>query len=80
MTVSVGVIGLGRMARALICPLIEREILRSSEVIGVVGSEATATRLKSELPGDLTVVAASDPRAMEAWNVRFSCSLSNRSN
>ena len=68
MTVSVGVIGLGRMARALICPLIDRGILRSSDVIGVVGTEASATRLKSELPGDLTVVAATDPRAVEAWN------------
>ena len=68
MTVSVGVIGLGRMARALICPLIDRGILRSSDVIGVVGTEASATRLKSELPGDLTVVATTDPRAVEAWN------------
>jgi len=69
-TVSVGVIGLGRMARALICPLIERGTLRSSEVIGVVGSEASAARLTSELPADLTVVAASDPRAMQAWNAQ----------
>jgi len=66
-TVSVGVIGLGRMARALVCPLIERGTLQSSNVIGVVGSEASANRLASELPEGLTVVAASDPRAVEAW-------------
>ena len=68
MTVSVGVIGLGRMARALICPLIERGVLQASDVIGVVATEASAQRLQSELPNGLAVFAASDPRAMDAWN------------
>ena len=68
MTVSVGVIGLGRMAQALIVPLIERGKLQSSDVIGVVGSQASVSRLTSDLPNGLTVVPASDPRAMDAWN------------
>ena len=66
-TTSVGVIGLGRMAQALILPLIERGTLSSSEVIGVVGREASATRLISLLPSGLTVVPASHPMAMDAW-------------
>ena len=68
MTVSIGVIGLGRMARALVCPLIERGTLQSSNVIGVVGSQASVARLIPDLPSDLVVVPASDPRAMDAWN------------
>ena len=68
MTVSVGVIGLGRMAQALIFPLIKRGKLQSADVIGVVGSEASVSRLTPDLPNGLTVVSASDPRATDAWN------------
>ena len=68
MIVSVGVIGLGRMAQALIFPLIERGKLQSADVIGVVGSEASVSRLTPDLPNGLTVVSASDPRATDAWN------------
>ena len=68
MTFSLGVIGLGRMAQALIFPLLERGKQRSVDVIGVVGSQASVSRLTPDLPMGLTVVPASDPRAMAAWN------------
>ena len=68
MTGSVGVIGLGRMAQALIFPLIEKGKLQSADVIGVVGSDASVARLTPALPDGLTLVTASDPRAMDAWN------------
>ena len=55
------------MAQALVRPLIERDILAASECIGVVGREATAQRLRTELPSGFTVVPASDPRAAQAW-------------
>ena len=67
MTGSVGVIGLGRMAQALIFPLIEKGKLQSADVIGVVGSDASVARLTPALPDGLTLVTASDPRAMDAW-------------
>lgn len=68
MSVSVGVIGMGRMAQALIFPLIEKGKLQSAEVIGVVGSQASVTKLTPELSQGLEVIAASDPRAVDAWN------------
>lgn len=68
MTFSLGVIGLGRMAQALIFPLLERGKQRSVDVIGVVGSQASVSRLTPDLPMGLTVVPASDPRAIAAWN------------
>ncbi|QNI57566.1 pyrroline-5-carboxylate reductase [Synechococcus sp. BIOS-U3-1] len=68
MTFSLGVIGLGRMAQALIFPLIERGKLLPADVIGVVGSQASVSRLIPDLPNGLTVVPASDPRAVSAWN------------
>lgn len=67
MSVSVGVIGLGRMAQALILPLIEKGKLQSTDVIGIVGRETSAARLTSDLPKGLLVVPASDPRAIDAW-------------
>ena len=67
MTVSVGVIGLGRMAQALIVPLIEKGKLQSADVIGIVGQETSVARLTPGLPKDLLVVPASDPRALDAW-------------
>ena len=68
MTFSLGVIGLGRMAQALIFPLIERGKLQSADVIGVVGSQASVSRLTPDLPKGMTVVPASDPRAIAAWD------------
>ena len=67
MSVSIGVIGLGRMAQALVLPLLESGALRGSEVLAVVGQDASVARLKGELPSDITLVASSDPRALDAW-------------
>ena len=63
MTASVGVIGLGRMAQALVRPLVERGIFAASDCIGVVAREDSAQRLRTELPAGFTVVSASDPQA-----------------
>ena len=67
MTASVGVIGLGRMAQALVRPLVERGIFAASDCIGVVAREDSAQRLRTELPAGFTVVSASDPQAAQAW-------------
>lgn len=67
MSVSIGVIGLGRMAQALVLPLLESGALRGSEILAVVGQDASVDRLKGELPSDITLVASSDPRALDAW-------------
>lgn len=56
-----GVVGLGRMAQALLIPLLEAGELRPTEVQAVVGSESSALRL-SEAHG---LRVGTDPR--EAW-------------
>ncbi|MEB3158245.1 MAG: pyrroline-5-carboxylate reductase [Synechococcus sp.] len=68
MTLSLGVIGLGRMAQALLWPLLEQGDPAAAEVIAVVGQQASVERLSAQLPPNLTVVAATDPRAEQAWS------------
>ena len=60
-------IGLGRMAQALVRPLVESGSLRGSDLIAVVGQESSVARLKPELPSAITLVSATDPRVHEAW-------------
>ena len=60
-------IGLGRMAQALVRPLVESGSLRGSDLIAVVGQESSVARLKPELPSEITLISASDPRVHEAW-------------
>ncbi len=67
MSFSVGVIGLGRMAQALVRPLVESGSLRGSDLIAVVGQESSVARLKPELPSEITLISATDPRVHEAW-------------
>lgn len=58
---------MGRMAQAMVRPLVESGALQASGLIAVVGQEPSATRLRSELPPEITVVSAGDPRARQAW-------------
>lgn len=58
---GVGVIGLGRMARALLLPLLEAGAVTADRVRGVVATEASAERLRAELG----VAVGTDPAA--AW-------------
>ena len=67
MPCSVGVVGLGRMAQAILLPLFEREELKPSEVFGVVGQESSVQRVKAQLPSGVQVVSADDPRSVEVW-------------
>ena len=55
------------MAQALLLPLLEQNDPAAADVIAVVGQQATADRLAASLPGDLTLVSASDSRAAAAW-------------
>ena len=68
MTLSLGVIGLGRMAQALLLPLLEQGDPAAADVMAVVGQAASVARLSAQLPADLTLVAAVDPQAEAAWH------------
>ena len=67
MSFAVGVIGMGRMAQALVRPLVESGALRGSDLIAVVGHERSVARLKPELPSEITVISSGDPRVPQAW-------------
>jgi pyrroline-5-carboxylate reductase len=58
---SLGVIGLGRMAQALVLPLLADGVIKPSSLRAVVASEASAQRLRQQ--HDLTV----GTEAAEAW-------------
>ena len=60
-------IGLGRMAQALGVPLLAEGHVDPHQLLAVVGSEATATLRRSELPQGVHVVAAADSRAVDVW-------------
>jgi pyrroline-5-carboxylate reductase len=57
-----GVIGLGRMAQALLFPLIDSGLVPQASVRSVVATQASAERLAAARPG---LVVATDPA--EAW-------------
>ena len=67
MPYAFGVIGLGRMAQALVLPLIEQGRIPAEEVIAVVGREDSVATVSARVPCELKVVAASDPAAQGAW-------------
>ena len=62
-----GVIGLGRMAQALVIPLIKQGLIPADEVIAVVGRSDSVATVSERVPSGVNVVAASDPAAQEAW-------------
>ncbi len=67
MPCSLGVIGLGRMAQALVLPLFKQGELSPQQVVAVVGRGASVERLSDQLPIGLCLKAADDPTAAEAW-------------
>ena len=63
MVPSLGVIGLGRMAQALVEPLLSSKAFSADQVLAVVGTAATADRLRqgafeavSIHPSDLSLI------------------------
>ncbi|MAR07794.1 MAG: pyrroline-5-carboxylate reductase [Cyanobium sp. NAT70] len=62
-----GVIGLGRMAWAIVEPLLKRGVIPPEQLVTVVGSELSASRLNNELPDGITVYPASSAEARSVW-------------
>ncbi|KGG13003.1 MULTISPECIES: pyrroline-5-carboxylate reductase [Prochlorococcus] len=65
---SIGVIGLGRMAQAILAPLMEKGVFNPKEIIGVVGKKKSVNSALSHLPKGLVVVSSEDSSADEVWN------------
>jgi pyrroline-5-carboxylate reductase len=62
-----GVIGLGRMAQALVAPLLAKGHVDPQQLLAVVGSEASAVLRRAELPQGVHVVAAANSLAVDVW-------------
>ena len=67
MPFSLGVIGLGRMAQAILLPLIERGDFNVDEVMSVVGTKQSHDRLKGELPEGFNICSSDDISSKQAW-------------
>ena len=62
-----GVIGLGRMAQALVLPLLERGRIRADQVLAVVGGSGALEQRREALPAGIGLVGADDPAARLVW-------------
>tara|TARA_B100000579_G_scaffold375480_1_gene340321 strand:- start:329 stop:1165 length:837 start_codon:yes stop_codon:yes gene_type:complete len=64
---SIGVIGFGRMAKAIISPLFERGEIKPENVFGIVGGTSSISSALSGLPKGVRVVSSEDALSKEAW-------------
>jgi len=62
-----GVIGLGRMAQALVLPLLERGRIPADQLLAVVGGSGSLEQRRGALPAGIGLVAADDPSAQQVW-------------
>ena len=67
MPFSIGIIGLGRMAQAILSPLLERGDFKPDEVFGVVGQQSSVQRVLEGFSEDLSIVSAENPASLEVW-------------
>ena len=67
MSFSLGVIGLGRMAQAILLPLLERGEFHPDEVLGVVGHKESVQSVKEHLPEGVRVFSSDDPNSVDVW-------------
>ena len=62
-----GVIGLGRMAQALVVPLLERGRIPADQLLAVVGGSGSLEQRRGALPAGIGLVTAADPSAQQVW-------------
>jgi len=65
---SIGVIGFGRMAKAIILPLCDRGEYKPENVFGIVGSTASISSALRGLPKGIQVVSSEDVSSREVWS------------
>ena len=64
-----GVIGLGRMAQALVVPLLESGRIRADEVLAVVGRSSSLEQRRQAFPAGIRLVSADDPSAQQVLSL-----------
>ncbi len=66
---SLGVIGLGRMAQVILHSLLEADQFKSDEVLGVVGRPGSIKRAAEYFSTDFSIVDAQDPMSDRVWDL-----------
>ena len=67
MVPSLGVIGLGRMAQALVEPLLSSKAFPADQVLAVVGTAATAERLRQDIFAGVSIQSSGSAEAARVW-------------
>ena len=67
MSFSLGVIGLGRIAQAIILPLLDRGEFLPSEIFAVVGTSESALSAKNLCPAGMKIVPSDNSTQEEVW-------------
>ena len=67
MVPSLGVIGLGRMAQALVEPLLSSKAFPADQVLAVVGAAATAERLRQGIFAGVSIQSFGSAEAARVW-------------
>ncbi len=67
MEISIGIIGLGSIAKAIISPLLERGEYQPQQVLGIVGRSSSIASALKDLPKDVKVLASEDSLSSEVW-------------
>ncbi len=68
MDTSLGVVGLGRMAQALLLPLIKSESIQIKNILGVVKHSESVEVIANKFPKELKLVSSQNPASKEVWN------------
>ena len=63
-----GVIGLGRMAQALVSPLLTGGRIPPDQLIAIVGRSSSLEQRRRELPPGVHLMSADDPAARKVWS------------
>ena len=67
MSPSIAIIGLGRMAQAILLPLLENGDIAAGQVLGVVKKKESVKKLADKLPNGVIIVPSDSKDAKEAW-------------
>ena len=68
MEISIGIIGFGRIAKAIISPLLERGDYKAENVFGIVGGNSNIPSTLSEIPKGVKVVSSDNALSREVWS------------
>ena len=68
MEISLGIIGFGRIAKAIVLPLLDRGQYNPENVVGIVGRSSTIPSALNDLPKGVKLLSSEDPLSREVWS------------